>query len=283
MSKSYFVGIDSDGTVFDTMRAKHRKAFIPAALATWDLKQIESVFEAYEIFVNLESDARGINRFSGLYLLFQYLEEYVNKKHLSIELPAYRDLEEFLAAGIPLSNQSLSEFTKHHSSIFLNEVLVWSRLADDLFSRESENIAPFSNVKKILENISEVCDIVVVSSASQKGLEHDMTKYELTPFITKIMGQEYGSKKDQLAVCDLKQYKNCIMIGDAPGDRKAAQANEISFYPIIEGKENESWEVFYNEVYPLFLSGSYHGECEDCFLDAFLSALPDVRRICELL
>ena len=39
------------------------------------------------------------------------------------------------------------------------------------------------------------------------------------------------------------------MIGDAPGDMKAARANGALFFPINPGHEDESWERFYDEAH----------------------------------
>lgn len=33
------------------------------------------------------------------------------------------------------------------------------------------------------------------------------------------------------------------MVGDAPGDRDAAEKNGVRFYPILVGHEGESWET----------------------------------------
>ena len=64
------------------------------------------------------------------------------------------------------------------------------------------------------------------------------------------------------------------MIGDAPGDLKAAKANELSFYPIISGNEEKSWEFFYTEVADKFRKGHYTEEYEAGFTDEFNSTLP---------
>jgi hypothetical protein len=42
--KPYFVGIDSDGTAFDSMEIKHRKVFQPVALNIWGLQSLEKEF-----------------------------------------------------------------------------------------------------------------------------------------------------------------------------------------------------------------------------------------------
>ena len=36
-SARFFLGIDSDGCVFDTMESKHRNAFVPALIQTYEL------------------------------------------------------------------------------------------------------------------------------------------------------------------------------------------------------------------------------------------------------
>ena len=38
------------------------------------------------------------------------------------------------------------------------------------------------------------------------------------------------------------------MVGDAPGDLKAAKANKALFYPINPGSEDASWKRFHDEA-----------------------------------
>ena len=35
-----------------------------------------------------------------------------------------------------------------------------------------------------------------------------------------------------------------LMIGDAPGDYKAAKENGALFFPVVPGHENRSWKLF---------------------------------------
>lgn len=46
-----------------------------------------------------------------------------------------------------------------------------------------------------------------------------------------------------------------LMAGDTLGDLGAAANNGISFYPIIPGKESQSWKQFYEEAFDKFLQG----------------------------
>jgi histidinol phosphatase-like enzyme len=66
-----------------------------------------------------------------------------------------------------------------------------------------------------------------------------------------------------------------ILIGDAVGDLNAARNNGILFYPIVPGKEDESWERFMNEGYDRFTTGKFAGSYEESLLKEFMVALPD--------
>jgi hypothetical protein len=65
------------------------------------------------------------------------------------------------------------------------------------------------------------------------------------------------------------------MIGDAPGDMKAAKANDALFYPINPGHEAASWQRFYEEAAAKFLAGEYAGEYEAAVIAEFEAVLPD--------
>ena len=66
------------------------------------------------------------------------------------------------------------------------------------------------------------------------------------------------------------------MIGDAPGDFKAAKSNNALFYPIIPGKEEQSWERFFNEAIDKFFSGNYSGKYEQNLITEFDASLPEL-------
>ncbi|MFT5474343.1 MAG: hypothetical protein ACI856_002680, partial [Kiritimatiellia bacterium] len=58
-----FVGIDSDGCVFDTMEIKQKQCFHGLIVKAWDLRAIEPEVRQTAEFVNLYSRSRGQNRF----------------------------------------------------------------------------------------------------------------------------------------------------------------------------------------------------------------------------
>jgi hypothetical protein len=65
------------------------------------------------------------------------------------------------------------------------------------------------------------------------------------------------------------------MVGDAPGDMKAAKANEALFYPINPGAEEESWRRFAEEALDKFINGRYAGSYEEKLIAEFDACLPE--------
>jgi hypothetical protein len=65
------------------------------------------------------------------------------------------------------------------------------------------------------------------------------------------------------------------MIGDAPGDYKAAVANDCLFFPINPGEEEKSWKRFLEEGIDKFISGEFAGKYQRALLDEFDTYLPE--------
>ena len=267
--KKYFIGIDSDGTAFDSMTIKHRKAFIPAMIRIWGLEEYaEKVFEICE-YINLYSPTRGIDRFSGLKVTFDSF------KAAGIPVPDYSGIDGFLRDAGKLSNATLTEYLKTHDDKFLQNVLVWSREADEVFQREVESLMPFKMVKKVLEKAYPSADIAVISSASTASLESDWKKDALLDCVSRVYGQEFGNKKAQLKAATENQYApGCmIMLGDAKGDLEAAQSAGAWFYPMIPGKEDESWQELYDRYMDIYLDGKFDQSVQNELLEKFNSAI----------
>ncbi len=72
---AFFVGIDSDGCVFDTMEIKHKECFIPNTIQYWDLQAVSKYAREAAEFVNLYSKWRGVNRWPALTMTFDLLRE----------------------------------------------------------------------------------------------------------------------------------------------------------------------------------------------------------------
>jgi hypothetical protein len=65
------------------------------------------------------------------------------------------------------------------------------------------------------------------------------------------------------------------MIGDAPGDLKAARSNGFLFFPVEPGQEEKSWQRFHEEAIDKFFAGTYAGAYETKLIEEFEAFLPD--------
>lgn len=264
--KSLFVGIDSDGTVFDSMTIKHTHSFIPASIKVFGLQSCAKEFTEIAEKVNLYSPSRGINRFPGQYLAFEELQEKGLHKFEGLE-----NFKAYIDSGAPFSNSGLEEYLKANPSKFNQKVLEWSRLGDEYFEKLTQNIPPFEGVKSAVKKMSGKADIMVVSAASSKGLIKDWTNAGLTASVDFIAGQEFGNKAAQLLYAKERGYNETqmLMIGDAPGDYDAAKKAGARYYPIIPGNESESWRLLESKYFDMFANGCYTAEIENSLYKKF--------------
>lgn len=268
--KRFFVGIDSDGTAFDSMTIKHTYSFIPATIEIFGLQTCGEEFKAIAEKVNLYSLDRGVNRFTGQLMAFKALEEKGLFKFEGIE-----DFEAILNSGVPLSNASLENWILEHDSEFNRKVLEWSKLADKYFEKLTDNIPPFEHVSQTVEKMRHSADIMVVSAASYKGLLKDWGNAKLSEKVDFIAGQEFGNKASQLLYAKKSGYegKDMLMIGDATGDYASAKKADAMFYPIVPGRETESWEALKDTYFDMFISGEYTKEVEEKLYNEFIDIL----------
>jgi hypothetical protein len=71
----FFIGIDSDGCVFDSMEIKHKECFCPNFIRHFNLQPVSRYAREVWEFVNLYSQWRGVNRFFALQEAFALLGE----------------------------------------------------------------------------------------------------------------------------------------------------------------------------------------------------------------
>ena len=67
----YLIGIDSDGTVFDSMNIKHSHCFIDPLINIYNLSKVSLQSEHIWKEINLYSINRGINRFEALMIFLK--------------------------------------------------------------------------------------------------------------------------------------------------------------------------------------------------------------------
>lgn len=268
--KDFLICIDSDGCAIDTMDIKHIKCFGPCMVSEWQLEKWEKpILESWND-VNLYTLTRGINRFKGLAMA---LTE-INEKYTPIE-----GLEAFLRwtdETNELSNESLEVELKKEDQICIRKALEWSKAVNhsiDLLSDDEK--CPFEGVKEAIEEAKKYADIAIVSSANEKAVLDEWHYNGLLESVDIVLTQNVGSKAYCISQLIEKGYHryNVLMVGDALGDLKAAESNEVLYYPIMVKKEKESWQCFTSEALKKFIDHSYVGEYQEKVIRDFKSNL----------
>ncbi len=271
----FFVGIDSDGCAFDTMEVKHKECFIPNIIESYGLASVSKYAREVAEFVNLYSVDRGINRFKALIKTFNMLAERPEVQARGVSIDPLTGVRAWVARETKLGNPSLKSAVEATRDADLARCLAWSESVNAAVGRIVSNVPPFPMVRESLAKLAKVADIVVVSATPNEALVREWTEHGLAPFVRVIAGQEAGSKAEVLdrAAASYPRPKT-LMIGDAPGDRKAAEQNQVRFYPIDPGHEDASWERFHDETIDNFLEGGYDGPYLEAQLERFEALLP---------
>ena len=258
----FFVGIDSDGCVFDTMEVKHKECFIPNIIQYFGLAAISKYAREAAEFVNLYSKYRGINRFPALTEALDLLEQRPEVSRRGVTLPKLQGLRDWIARESKLGNPVLKAEVERTGDPDLTLCLQWSEAVNRTVGEMVRDVPPFPMVRESLEALQGKADVMVVSATPTEALTREWTEHKIDHFVGLIAGQEQGSKKEHLALAAGGRYEpsRILMIGDAPGDRKAAEANGVLFYPINPGFEDQSWQRFHDEALPRFFNGTYAGE-----------------------
>ena len=276
--REFFVGIDSDGCAFDSMEVKHKECFIPNIINYWELQAVSRYAREAAEFVNLYSKWRGINRFPALTMVFDLLLEREDVKKRGVNIPEAKSLREWIKKETKLANPALEQIVQETGDPVLSQALKWSKAVNETVAKIVRGVPPFPFVRESLGKISNVADAIVVSATPCDALKREWDEHDISKYVRVIAGQEMGTKKEHLAFAAVGKYKpdHILMVGDAPGDMKAARANNALFYPINPGNEDISWERFYNEAFDKFINGEYAGDYEKSLIDEFDKYLPSI-------
>ncbi|MDA0323254.1 MAG: HAD family hydrolase [Verrucomicrobia bacterium] len=273
-----FVGIDSDGCVFDSMEIKQKECFHPVIISHWGLEAVEKELREAAEFVNLYSKWRGQNRFLCLVRTFNFLRSHPGVQAAGIEVPLLDSTQHMIDSGKPLSNDTLAIEAEASGDAELRSLLAWSLDVNTQIERVVKNVPPFEWARRCLDLFPLQSDTVCVSQTPTEALEREWAENGITSRVRMIAGQELGTKAEHLEMATTGKYDHdkVLMIGDAPGDREAADAVKACFYPINPGDEETSWRRLRDEAYDRFLAGTYAGEYEAALIEDFESRLPEI-------
>lgn len=269
----YLICVDSDGCAMATMDSKHMLCFGPCMVEEWNLQPWQDKIQEQWNKTNLYSMNRGINRFQGLAVA---LEEVDNScRHI----PGLEALLAWTASAPELSNQALAgEIPKWGAKEgqALKKALSWSEKVNvKINALPKEILQAFDGVKEALEEAKKQADVAVVSSANRKAVEEEWERCGLLSCTDILLTQNDGSKAHCISELLKLGYEKTrvMMIGDAPGDEKAAGINGILFFPVLVKRERESWEKFRTAVFPAFIRGECDAGMQDGWTEEFHSNL----------
>ncbi|NLC17508.1 MAG: HAD family hydrolase [Clostridiales bacterium] len=279
----WLVCIDSDGCVFDTMELKHKECFTPAFIKCFRLQSVSKYAREVSEYVYLYSKTRGTNRFLALVKMLQLLKKREEVKRRNVYIPDIEPLIKWIELGNPTS-QGLKLYLEKHPDI---EVLImaydYSLTVNCYVDEIAHGVQPFYYVPLTLGAFKEFADIAVISATPTETIIKEWQTYDIAKYADIICGQEFGTKTECISELKAKSYEsnNILMIGDAPGDYKAAKDNNVLFAPINPGDEENSWERLYREGIDAFLNGKYQGDYENRLVaefDLLLSSEPPWAR-----
>ncbi|MEA1952252.1 MAG: HAD family hydrolase [Planctomycetota bacterium] len=271
----FLVGIDSDGCAFDTMELKHKECFIPNIVNSWELQGVSKYVREAAEFVNLYSKSRGINRFPALIEAFEWLRKRPEVKARGVDVRIPQSVVDWMNKETKLGNPALEKAVAANGDADLKLALKWSLAVNADVTKIVRGVPPFPFVRESLEKLIATSDVIVCSATPQEALVREWEEHDLDKYVAEICGQEAGTKKESLAVAVDYSKDHTLMIGDAPGDYKAAVANDALFFPINPGAEEGSWKRFHDEGIDRFFAGTFAGEYQQALLDEFEGYLPE--------
>ncbi|MBN1465087.1 HAD family hydrolase [candidate division KSB1 bacterium] len=276
---AYLIAIDSDGCAFDSMEIKHKECFIPNFIKYFDLQPVAKYAREAAEFTNLYSKWRGSNRFISYLLALDLLKERPEVIARNAKIPDLPGLRAWMKRESRLGNPALIEQVKRTGDADLKQCLAWSLAVNESVANIVYNVPPFPLVRESLVQTSEWADIIVCSATPHEALLREWEEHDIARYVRFIGGQEVGSKAEMIAMAIAGQrYEKgkALMIGDAPGDMKAAKSNGILFFPVNPNREEKSWQVFYDSAAARFREGTFAGEYETKMIAAFTASLPEV-------
>ena len=275
-SREFFIGIDSDGCVFDSMEIKHKECFTPMFIKHFALQAVSKYAREVWEFVNLYSKTRGANRFPALSRSLNLLRERPQVKARRVTVAETKALDEWITRETKLGNATLAAEVKG-GNVALAQIKEWSDAVNAAIEDIVKGVPPFPLFAESLEKMRGRADTMVISQTPAEALEREWQEHDIKKGVHLIAGQEMGTKTDHLKLAAKGKYvpEKTLMIGDAPGDYKAAKANGALFYPVVPGNEEASWKRFHDEALERFFCGKFAGAYEAELVKEFDASLPE--------
>jgi len=245
------------------MTYKHEHFFGPIAAEKYGVEDKETFQKNWED-INLYSTTRGVNRFTGLVMGLE-----------SVDYEGIDNLKKWVDETSQLSNDSLKEEIDKVGTDDLKKALEWSDEVNEGIANAEDFDKPFPGAKEGLAAMADKGTVYVVSSANEEAVQSEWSRHGLLEYVEDLYCQNKGKKEDVIAMLIERgnDPHNIVMIGDSPGDLNAAKQNDSRFYPIIVGKEEESWQELKDETLETMVAGNFTDEDQEKYTNAFWSNL----------
>jgi phosphoglycolate phosphatase-like HAD superfamily hydrolase len=259
------------------MEIKQKECFCPCFINHFGMQPVSRYARETWEFVNLYSKDRGCNRFIAVLRALELLRRRPEVKARGVTVPAMESLREWVERESKLGNPALKAEIERTSDPDLQRAYDYSIDVNQTVSRIVRGVPPFPLVRESLEAIGKSADAIVVSQTPGEALVREWKEHGIERHVRVIAGQEMGTKAQHIEFAATGKYPphRILMIGDAPGDLQAAQANGACFFPVVPGHEERSWELFHTEALARFFAEEYKGAYEAKLLKEFDASLPE--------
>ncbi len=276
----FFVGIDSDGCVFDTMEIKHKECFIPNIIKYWNLQAVSKYAREAGEFVNLYSQVAGHQPLAraadGLRSAGGAAPR---SQRRGVRLPDVPTLRDWAKTEKKLGNPALKAAVEKTGDPVLKQALAWSEAVNASIADIVHDVPPFPFVRESLEALGNVADMMVrlpdAGRGAARGNGKSTTSPSTPPSSRPGDGQQDRAPEARRRAASMPK-DHVLMIGDAPGDFKAAQANGFLFFPVNPGSEDKSWQRFYEEAMARSSRAPTPATTRAKLIAEFEALLPDV-------
>ncbi len=275
-TKEFFVGIDSDGCIFDSMEIKHKECFAPMFIKYFELQAVSKYAREVWEFVNLYSKTRGANRFPALSTAIKLLSARHQVQARGVKMPGLTALDEWIKRETKLGNATLNAEVKNGNR-GLEQVKRWSDAVNAQIEDIVKGVPPFPLVRECLQKINQKAEAMCISQTPAEALKREWAEHGIDQYVRMIAGQEMGTKTEHIKFAAVAKYapNRILMIGDAPGDFNAAKKNGALFFPVNPGHEEASWQRLYEEGLDRYFAGTYAGGYEAALVKEFDACLPE--------
>ena len=259
------------------MEIKQKECFCPAFIKHFHLQAASKYAREVWEFVNLYSKTRGCNRF----LAVQYALELMRGRGVfaarGMAIPPTPKMDAWIKEETKLGNPALKAKVAATQDMELTALLAWSVEVNQRIEDLVHGIGPFPGVRDVLEAGKAKADLIVVSQTPLEALTREWKENRMEHFLHMIAGQEHGTKTEHLKLATAGKYApgHVLMVGDAPGDQKAAKGSGALFFPVIPGREDESWAELRDNGLRRFFDGTFAGEYQQKLIAGFDQALPE--------